>query len=141
MSRKINTLNDLNQLLENNNETSVLSPTEDFFEREAITLTKVDYFTEKENYDAPKETKEDTKPVIKAQETKPNFTAIELANYIHAKAKEENKSFAELWLEVMEEGAKKDMLIPFDKAIRTWADIPGRTLNIFKESMNTMFRM
>ena len=127
MAKKTNTLNELNLYLENNTEVDVLNSTENFIEKKAVTLAKVDYFTEKVNY---------TKPV-----NKPKYTSIELADYIHSKAKEENKSFAEIWLDVLEEGAKKEMLIPFDKAIRTWVNVPIRSFTILKESINTMFRI
>lgn len=127
MAKKANTLNELNQYLEKNTEFEVLNPTEDFLTKEAVTLAKVDYFTEKKN--------------IAILEGKPEYTTIELSDYIHSRAKEENKSFVEVWLEVLEEGSKKDMLIPFDKAVRTWADIPFRSLSILKESISTMFRI
>lgn len=127
MAKRTNTLNELNQLLENNTEVEVLNTTEDFFSKEAVTLTKVDYFTEK--------------GAVSDSEKKTGFNTKELADYIHSKAKQENKSFVEIWMEVLEEGSKKEMLIPFDKAIRTWIDIPGRSLTIMKESINTMFRI
>jgi hypothetical protein len=128
MARKIDTLNELNLYLENNQEAEVLNASENFFEKEPLALTKVDYVSDKT--DRPKPSEE-----------KSQFTSKELADYIHTRAKEENKSFADLWLEVLEEGAKKDMLIPFDKAIQTWAIIPAKSLSILKESLNTTFRL
>ena len=124
--KKTNTLNDLNQYLEKNTEVEVLNSPKDFLKKEAVTLAKVDYFTEKEHYAKPDK-------LLK-------YSSTELADYIHLRAKEEDKSFVEIWLEVLEAGTKKDLIIPFDKAIHTWVDvIPQRSFAILKESFNSMF--
>ncbi|MBT4776585.1 MAG: hypothetical protein HOH13_05500 [Crocinitomicaceae bacterium] len=93
---KKNTLNDLNDFLsENPNEIEVEAASiEEFLKSKPTSLVEINELAEK------KELK------------KLNGTSKEeIANYIHALAKSENKSFAEIWLEVLKIGSGQDPLL------------------------------
>ena len=95
---KKNALNDLNDFLsENTNEIEIeTASVEEFLKSKPNSLVEVNELTELEK-----------KELKKLNGT----TKEEIANYIHALAKSENKSFAEIWLEVLKIGSSQDPLL------------------------------
>ena len=96
MARK-NTLRDLTDFLhENPNEIEIQTTSrEDFITGKPNTLVEVD--------EAESCSKE-----LKALE---GVSIKEIANYMHRVAKDQNKSFAEVWLEILKEGSNQDPLL------------------------------
>ena len=96
MSKK-NTLNDLSDFLkENPNEISLgATSKEDFIKGKPNTLV-----------DIP-----EAKTFNKELKNLDGITLEEIANYIHELGKRENKSFAEVWMELLKEGSKQDPLL------------------------------
>jgi len=95
---KKNTLNDLSDFLrENPNEIVVggITTKEEFIKGKPNTLV-----------DIP-EAKDFKKELVSLEGT----SMEELANYLHELAKKQNKSFAEIWMEVLKEGSKLDPLL------------------------------
>lgn len=63
-----------------------------------------------------------------------------LAKRIHAIAQEENKSFADIWLKVLEEGAKLDPLLKNTTAFKTWRAINQTTFNVAMEGLTKLIK-
>ncbi len=96
MARK-NTLNDLNDYLrENPNEIELGNMSkEEFIKGKPNTLVEVP---------EAKDFKKDFKNLD-------GVSLEDIANYLHHLAKKENRSFAEVWMEVLKEGSKQDPLL------------------------------
>ena len=101
------TLKDLNDFLNQNPNTIEVDDVkskEDFLKKSPNNLVSVENVSTKVH---------DSKPKIA------NLEMDEIANYLHDKAKKEDKSFAELWLKILEEGAKKDPLLKNTNFLKT----------------------
>ena len=96
MARK-NTLRDLQDFLhENPNEIEIETTSrEEFIKGKPNTLVEV---TEAESH-------------AKELKSLDGVTMDEIANHIHEVAKVQNKSFAEVWLEILKEGSNQDPLL------------------------------
>ena len=120
---KKNTLTDLSDYLyQNPNEIDLGKTTtkEDFINRKPNSLVNV--------------------PKIKT-ETKSNaslseVSIAEIAAYLHEKAKEDNVSFAELWMKIIDEGAKLDPLLKNASALGTIRSIRKTSFNVVLEGIS-----
>ena len=120
---KKNTLTDLSDYLNQNpNEIDL-----------GKTTTKEDFINRKPNslVDVPK-IKTDTKLNPGLSEA----SIAEIAAYLHEKAKEDNVSFAELWMKIIDEGAKLDPLLKNASALGTIRSIRKTSFNVVLEGIS-----
>tara|TARA_B100000902_G_C26973443_1_gene746567 strand:- start:49 stop:438 length:390 start_codon:yes stop_codon:yes gene_type:complete len=120
---KKNTLTDLSDYLNQNPNEIDLSKT----------TTKEDFVNRKPNslVDVPK-IKTDTKLKASLSEV----SIAEIAAYLHEKAKEDNVSFAELWMKIIDEGAKIDPLLKNASALGTIRSIRKTSFNVVLEGIS-----
>ena len=122
------TLKDLNDFLNQNPNTIEVDDVkskEDFLKKSPNNLVSVENVSTKVN---------DSKPKIA------NLEMDEIANYLHDKAKKEDKSFAELWLKILEEGAKKDPLLKNTNFLKTIKTINQTTFNVAMEGLTKFIK-
>lgn len=120
---KNNTLNDLTDFLNQNpNEIELgkVKSKEDFISRAPNNLVKV------------------PKPSLNSNNS--NKTLEEIAKYLHDKAAEENKSFTEIWLHLLEEGVKIDPLLKNTTAFKTMRTIRKTSVNIMLEGITQLIK-
>ncbi len=121
---KKNTLTDLSDYLNQNpNEIEFGKPAskEDFIQRKPNTLV-----------DVPK-VKTDNSKIASNLE---GVTMAEIATYLHSKAQNDDKSFAELWMKIIEEGAKLDPLLKNTTALQTFKSIRKTSFNVVLEGIS-----
>ena len=120
---KKNTLTDLSDYLNQN-------PNEIDFSK---TATKEDFINRKPNslVDVPK-----IKTETKLNASLSEVSIAEIAAYLHEKAKEENVSFAELWMKIIDEGAKIDPLLKNASALQTIRSIRKTSFNVVLEGIS-----
>jgi len=124
MARKNNTLNDLSDFLNQNpNEISTKKVTskDDFISRSPNAIV-----------DVPQKRK--------GKSSISNRGVESIAKTIHEKAKKENKSFTEVWLQVLEEGAKLDPLLKNSNAFRTMRTIRKTSVNVVLEGITQLIK-
>lgn len=125
MARKNNTLTDLSDFLNQNpNEIELgkVKSKEDFISRSPNNLVNV-----------PKP----TEPKYSSNETK---NLEEIAKYLHNRAEKENKSFTELWLQLLEEGVKIDPLLKHTTAFKTMRTIRKTSVNVVLEGITQLIK-
>ena len=67
-------------------------------------------------------------------------TLKEIAMYLHKRAEEEQKSFADLWMEVLEEGAKIDPLLKNTSVFKTLRHISTTSFNVVLEGISQIIK-
>lgn len=124
---KNSTLNDLSEFLRQNpNEVEVGKPKsrEEFVKKEPNALVEV--------------------PKIKEEQKKyhhlEHISLNEIAEYLHNKAKEEERSYVELWLKLLEEGAKIDPLLKNTTAFKTLRTINKTSFNVVFEGLSQFIK-
>lgn len=125
MARKNNTLNDLSDFLNQNpNEIDLgnVKSKEDFISRAPNNLVDVP---------KPRQTK-----VL----SKDKKSLSDIAQYLHDKAEKENRSFTELWLELLEEGVKIDPLLKNTTAFKTMRTIRKTSVNVVLEGITQLIK-
>lgn len=123
MGRKNKTLSDLSDFLNQNpNEIEVgkVKSKEDFISRSPNNLVNV--------------------PKSKREIHSENSNIRDIAKYLHSKAKKENRSFTELWLELLEEGAKIDPLLKNTNAFKTINTIRKTSVNVLLEGITQLIK-
>ena len=120
---KKNTLTDLSDYLNQNPNEIDLSKT----------TTKEDFINRKPNslVDVPK-----IKTETKLNASLSEVSIAEIAAYLHEKAKEDNVSFAELWMKIIDEGAKIDPLLKNASALGTIRSIRKTSFNVMLEGIS-----
>ena len=120
---KKNTLTDLSDYLNQN-------PNEIDLDK---TTTKEDFINRKPNslVDVPK-----IKTETKSNASLSEVSIAEIAAYLHEKAKEDNVSFAELWMKIIDEGAKLDPLLKNASALGTIRSIRKTSFNVVLEGIS-----
>ncbi len=130
---KRNTLNDLNDFLKDNEATT--QPKDDsreaYVEDAPHTLIDVEVIEEEVN---KKKTKVTTESIG-------TMTAKDIADYVHQLAEEQDKSFTDVWLEIIAEGAKKDPLLKVDTILQTLINIPLTSLSVTRDGFLTNLRV
>ena len=122
MSKK-NTLTDLSDYLDQNpNEIDLGKTTtkEDFIKRKPNSLVEV-----------PK-----IKTESKSNPSLEGASMSEIASYLHATAKANNVSFAKLWMQIIDEGAKIDPLLKNASALSTIRSIRKTSVNVLLEGIS-----
>lgn len=125
MGRKNNTLNDLSDFLNQNpNEIDLgnVKSKEDFISRAPNNLVDV------------------PKPKASKGNTRAKKSLSEIAQHLHDKAEKENKSFTELWLELLEEGVKIDPLLKNTTAFKTMRTIRKTSVNVVLEGITQLIK-
>lgn len=120
---KKNTLTDLSDYLyQNPNEIDL-----------GKTTTREDFINRKPNslVDVPK-----IKTETKSNGSLSEVSIAEIAAYLHEKAKEDNVSFAELWMKIIDEGAKLDPLLKNASALGTIRSIRKTSFNVVLEGIS-----
>jgi len=124
---KNKTLNDLSEFLRQNpNEVEVGKPKsrEEFIKKEPNALV-----------DVPKISK------VKNQEVDfDDLTIEQVAAFLHQKAKADDKSYVELWLKVLEEGAKTDPLLKNTSAFKMFKTINKTSFNVVFEGLSQFIK-
>jgi len=123
MARKNNTLTDLSDFLNQNpNEIELgkVKSKEDFISRAPNNLVNV------------------PKPTM--LEANNNKTLTEIAKYLHDKAENENKSFTELWLQLLEEGVRIDPLLKHTTAFKTMRTIRKTSVSVVLEGITQLIK-
>lgn len=69
-----------------------------------------------------------------------NASAADIAKHLHQLAKKENKSFADMWLKVIEEGAKVDPLLKNTSLFKTIRTINQTTFNVAMEGISKFIK-
>lgn len=69
-----------------------------------------------------------------------NASAADIAKHLHELAKKENKSFADMWLKVIEEGAKLDPLLKNTSVFKTLRTINQTTFNVAMEGISKLIK-
>ena len=121
------TLNDLSEFLRQNpNEVDLGKPQsrEEFVKKEPNALV-----------DVPKISSE--KKSISGLE---GVKLAEIAEYLHKLAQSEDKSFVELWLKVLEEGAKVDPLLKNTSAFKMFKTINKTSFNVVFEGISQFIK-
>ena len=97
------------------------------------TTTKEDFINRKPNslVDVPK-----IKTNTKSNASLSEVSIAEIAAYLHEKAKEDNVSFAELWMKIIDEGAKLDPLLKNASALGTIRSIRKTSFNVVLEGIS-----
>lgn len=120
---KKNTLTDLSDYLyQNPNEIDL-----------GKTTTREDFINRKPNslVDVPK-----IKTETKSNASLSEVSIAEIAAYLHEKAKEDNVSFVELWMKIIDEGAKLDPLLKNASALGTIRSIRKTSFNVVLEGIS-----
>lgn len=120
---KKNTLTDLSDYLDQNpNEIDLGKTTtkEDFIKRKPNSLVEV-----------PK-----IKTESKSNPSLEGASMAEIASYLHATAKADSVSFAELWMQIIHEGAKIDPLLKNASALSTIRSIRKTSFNVVLEGIS-----
>lgn len=120
---KRNTLTDLSDYLDQNpNEIDL-----------GKTTTKEDFIKRKPNslVDVPK-----IKTHTKSNPNLNGVSMMEVAAYLHEKAKEDNVSFTKLWIQIIDEGAKIDPLLENASALETIRSIRKTSFNVVLEGIS-----
>lgn len=120
---KTDTLKDLSDFLDQN-------PSEIHFENVA---SKEEFLNQAPNAIVKPEEKAMTLSTL--NQSYKNITTKEIARTLHQRAKEQKRSFADLWLEVVEEGAKLDPLLKNATFFQTIKTINKTTLNVALEGI------
>ncbi len=123
---KNKTLNDLSDFLnENPQQIKFKSPSSkaEFLKSEPNSLVDVPQIKEQKN----------TSDLFSAN-------ASDIANILHKQAKEDKKSFVDLWLKILEEGAKKDPLLKNTTAFRFLKSIRNTSINIALEGLSQLIK-
>ena len=82
-------------------------------------------------------------PQIKEHQPKADWSALspsEIANALHLQAKENKKSFVDLWLKILEEGAKKDPLLKNTNGFKVLKSIRNTSINIALEGISQLIK-
>lgn len=127
MARR-STLKDLNDFLNQNPNTIELDDVkskEDFLKKTPNNLVDVENVSSKVK---------DNKPRIH------NLEISDIANSLHEKARKEGKSFTELWLKIIEEGAKTDPLLKNTSVFKTLRTINQTTFNVAMEGITKLIK-
>ncbi len=125
MGRKNNTLSDLSEFLNQNpNEIDLgnVKSKEDFISRAPNNLVDVPKPTQSKSFSTNKKSLED------------------IAKYLHERAEKENKSFTELWLQLLEEGVKIDPLLKNTTAFKTMRTIRKTSVNVVLEGITQLIK-
>lgn len=69
-----------------------------------------------------------------------NASPSDIAKQLHELAKKEDKSFADLWLKVLEEGAKVDPLLKNTNLFKTIRTINQTTFNVAMERLTKLIK-
>lgn len=69
-----------------------------------------------------------------------NASTADLAKRIHELAKKENKSFTDIWLKIIEEGAKIDPLLKNTTPFKTIKTINQTTFNVAMEGISKLIK-
>lgn len=64
-----------------------------------------------------------------------NVSMAEIAQYLHSQSQKQDTSFTELWLSIIEEGAKIDPLLKNTNALKTLKTINKTTFNVAMEGL------
>ncbi|CAG5079170.1 hypothetical protein [Parvicella tangerina] len=126
MARR-STLKDLNEFLSQNPNTIEVDDVkskEDFINKSPNNLVDVDAATPKK----------ETATLLA------NASAADIAKHLHQLAKKENKSFADMWLKVIEEGAKVDPLLKNTSLFKTIRTINQTTFNVAMEGISKFIK-
>ncbi len=125
MAKKNNTLTDLSDFLNQNpNEIELgkVKSKEDFISRSPNNLVNV------------------PKPTAPKYGTSETRNLEEIAKYLHDRAEKENKSFTELWLQLLEEGVKIDPLLKHTTAFKTMRTIRKTSVNVVLEGITQLIK-
>lgn len=122
---KTDTLKDLSDFLNQN-------PNEIHFE---TISSKDDFMNQQPNAIVKAEEKTITLSSLNQSINYKSVTPKEIAKILHQRAKEQKRSFAELWMEVVEEGAKIDPLLKNTSLIQTIKTINKTTMNVALEGI------
>ena len=68
------------------------------------------------------------------------ITMEEIAEYLHNKAAKEDISFAELWMRIIEEGAKKDPLLKNTSLINAMRTARKTSMNVVLEGISQLIK-
>ncbi len=124
MAKKNNTLSDLSDFLNQNPnqiEVGKVTSKEDFISRAPNNLV---------NVSKPKK-----KPARKSQKS-----LADIAAFLHEKAEKENKSFTELWLQLLEEGVRIDPLLKHTTAFKMMKTIRKTSVNVVLEGITQLIK-
>ena len=69
-----------------------------------------------------------------------NITLSDLADFLHQKSKEDKKSFVELWLKILEEGAKKDPLLENTNAFKLLKILRKTSFKVAIEGLSSFIK-
>lgn len=69
-----------------------------------------------------------------------NASPADIAKHLHELAKKEDKSFADLWLKIIEEGAKVDPLLKNTSLFKTIKTINQTTFNVAMEGISKFIK-
>ena len=69
-----------------------------------------------------------------------NATPADIAKHLHNLAKKEDKSFADMWMKVIEEGAKVDPLLKNTSLFKTIRTINQTTFNVAMEGISKFIK-
>ncbi len=123
---KNKTLNDLSDFLNQNPQQIVFktpSSKDDFLRSEPNSLVAVPQINEQKN----------TVDLLSA-------SASDIANALHEQAKQDKKSFVDLWLKILEEGAKTDPLLKNTNAFKVLKAIRKTSINIAFEGISQLIK-
>ena len=123
---KNKTLNDLSDFLnENPQQITFKSPSskDEFMRSEPNSLVDVPQIKEQKN----------TADLLSAN-------ASDIANALHEQAKQDKKSFVDLWLKILEEGAKKDPLLKNTNAFKVLKAVRNTSINIALEGISQLIK-
>lgn len=126
MARR-STLKDLNEFLSQNPnsiEVNDIKTKEDFINKSPNNLVDIDASASKKE------------GVILLS----NASPADIAKHLHELAKKENKSFADMWLKVIEEGAKFDPLLKNTTLFKTIRTINQTTFNVAMEGISKFIK-
>ena len=82
-------------------------------------------------------------PQIKEQKNNTDLLSAspsDIANTLHLQAKQDKKSFVDLWLKILEEGAKKDPLLKNTNAFKVLKSIRKTSINIALEGISQLIK-
>lgn len=122
---KTDTLKDLSDFLNQN-------PNEIQFE---TINSKEDYLKQQPNDIVKAEEKTITLSSLNQNLNYKNISTKEIAKMLHQKAKDQKRSFAEVWMEVVEEGAKLDPLLKNASLFQTIKTINKTSMNVALEGI------
>jgi len=126
--RRRNTIKDLNDfLVQNPNEIELddVHTKEDFLKKSPNNIVDVKH--------------EEIVQEFKGK-TNIDLSIAEIASYLHEKAQKENKSFSELWLSLIEEGAKIDPLLKNTSAFKMIKKIHTTGLSVAFEGISKLMK-